>query len=155
MDEERIDKIKELIKRHLNNYEFQMVELQFRKEKGKNILRMLIDRKNGGITIAECAKVNEEIGLLLDESDLLMESYLLEVSSPGIDRPLLTKEDFNRKKGETIRIETEEPLYEEKREFIGVIVDVGEEAVIIKVEDGEDKKIPFKAIKKAKVKLEW
>jgi len=105
--------------------------------------------------MAECTKLNEEIGLLLDKSDLLQEGYLLEVSSPGADRPLVVKEDFERKKGKTVRIKTKEALYEEKRKFIGVIVDVEEEAVIIKTEDRETKKIPFKLIKTAKIKLKW
>jgi len=155
MDAQEIDKIRELVKKHLNNCEFQIVELQLKGGGGRNILRILIDRKNGGISMAECTKLNEEIGLLLDKSDLLQEGYLLEVSSPGADRPLVTKEDFERKKGKTVRIKTKEALYEEKRKFIGVIVDVEEEAVIIKTEDRETKKIPFKLIKTSKIKLKW
>lgn len=155
MDVQGIDKIKELVKKHLDNYEFQIVELQLKGGGGSNILRILVDRKSGGISMAECAKLNEEIGLLLDKSDLLQEKYLLEVSSPGADRPLVTKEDFERKKGKKVRIKTKEALYEEKGKFIGVIVDVEEEAVIIKTENLETKKIPFKLIKTAKIKLKW
>ncbi len=155
MNEQKIDKIRELIKRYLDDYEFQIVELQLKGGGGRSILRILIDRKNGGISIAECAKLNEEIGLLLDKSDLLQERYSLEVSSPGADRPLVTKEDFERKKGKTVRIKTKEALYEEKSKFIGIIVDVEKEAVIIKTGDQETKKIPFKLIKTAKIKLEW
>lgn len=155
MNEQKVDKIRELIKRYLDNYEFQIVELQLKQSGRGNILRILIDRKSGGISIAECAKLNEEIGLLLDKSDLLQERYLLEVSSPGVDRPLITKEDFERKKGKTVRIETKEALYEGKREFIGVIVDVEENEVLFKIKDREIKKIPFKLIKTAKIKLKW
>jgi ribosome maturation factor RimP len=155
MDKGRIDKVKELIETHLNTCDFQMIELQFKKGKGRDILKILIDKEEGGITVAECAKVNEEIGLLLDKSNLLERSYLLEVSSPGLDRPLITKEDFKRKKGKTVQIITKEALWEEKKEFMGVITDVDNDTVTIKTKEDESYKIPFVAIKKAKVRLEW
>jgi ribosome maturation factor RimP len=155
MENSIVDKIREFIAAHLDMMGLQIVEIQYKKGRGKGFLRILIDRKDGGITAAECVEANEKIGLLLDEANLFMESYLLEVSSPGIDRPLLGKEDFERKKGRKVRIETKEDLREGLKEIIGVIVDVEEEAVVIEMEGGEKSKVPFNLIKKAKLKLKW
>lgn len=154
MVEERIAEIKKVIEGYLASSFMQLVELQFKKGK-RNILRILVDRKQGGITVDECAKINEEISLILDKQGLLVESYILEVSSPGIDRPLVTKEDFERKMGKKVRITLKETEFEKEKDLSGKIAEVDEKKVVIKTDEGKVKKIAFDDIKKAKIKLEW
>lgn len=150
-----IDKVRELIVNYLSGRGFQLVELQFRKGRAKSFLKILADKEYGGITVDECAKVNGEIGLLLDDSDLMTESYLLEVSSPGIDRPLITKDDFKRNKGKIVKIEMRIPLGEKTEEFTGIIKELEDGTVIVEAIDGESRKIPLNLIRRAKIKLKW
>lgn len=155
MEQSVIDKVRELILSYLNDRKLQLVELQFKKGRVKSFLKILIDKECGGITVDECARVNEEIGSLLDDSNLITQSYLLEISSPGIDRPLITQEDFKRNKGKTIKVEVLMPSAEKTQEFIGTIKEVENEVVIIEILNGESYKIPLNLVKKAKIKLKW
>ncbi|MFH1856712.1 MAG: ribosome maturation factor RimP [Candidatus Omnitrophota bacterium] len=152
MEKTIIDKIMEIVKKTLDAFDFQLVELYFKKGRSKEFIKVLIDKAEGGITSKECVKANKEISLALDNSGVLTQSYVLEVSSPGIDRPLVTKEDFQRKKGKKVKIETTESL----KGIAGAIVDVTDEAVIIEKEENKEREnVPFKLIKKAKIKIEW
>lgn len=150
-----IDKIKESMKPLLDDMGLVIVDMQLKKGRGSGFLKILVDKKEGGITAADCVEANERIGLLLDESNLLEGSYLLEVSSPGIDRPLITKEDFERKKGRSVKIETKELFAENKKDFTGIIAEVEEDGVIVGMDNNRQYKIPFTLIKKAKLKLKW
>ncbi|MGI6706912.1 MAG: ribosome maturation factor RimP [Clostridia bacterium] len=83
------------------NYEF--VDVEFKKEGSHWVLRIYID-KDGGITLDDCQKASEEISERLDELDPIQQSYLLEISSPGIDRPLTREKDFKKAKGSLVEI---------------------------------------------------
>lgn len=104
-------------------------------------MRLLIDRLEGGITLDDCANLNEKIGRILDNLDIIKESYVLEVFSPGIDRPLKEKNDFLRVKGKNIKVFLSE--YEKgKKEFKGVLKDVDDEFIFLEVKN-QLLKIPF------------
>jgi ribosome maturation factor RimP len=100
----------------------------------RGLLRLYIDRP-GGVTLDDCQRVSEQIGALLDVEDPLPGSYVLEVSSPGLDRRLRTLEHFERFKGDQARIELRDAL-EGRRRFTGRLVGVEGGAVLLEV-DGE------------------
>ena len=112
------------------------------------VIRILADRPEGGITIAECANINKEIIRVLDETDVLQQSYILEVSSPGLDRPLKTKSDFNRCKGKLVHFFLSQPI-NGKWEPPGIINEVRDDSVIIKINE-EILEIPLSIINRGK-----
>ena len=98
------------------------------------ILRCLLDYPGGGITIGVCAKINKKLCSFLKETNLLGEEFMVEVNSPGLDRPLKTKKDFLKVKGKTISLWLRQP-YEEPSYIEGEVVGVGEHKLILKAKD--------------------
>lgn len=116
---------------------------------GRNLMvRILVDKPEGGINVAECAALNRQLCELLDEKDLIQERYVLEVSSPGIDRPLKTKKDFFRCLKRDVRFFLQEPV-SGKIELQGCVLNVKDESVEIIAEDTVIE-IAFAKIAKAK-----
>lgn len=126
----------------------ELIELNYIRRSGRSILRLLVDKKEGGITIQECAELNKKIISLLDEKDLIKEGYLLEVSSPGLDRPLKVKNDFSRCINKEIRVFLREPL-NEKWELSGFIAGVEGEVLQLNTDKGQIS-IPLAIINRAK-----
>lgn len=106
------------------------------------------------MTVDDCAEISHAISAVLDVADPIEGAYTLEVSSPGIDRPLVRRQDFVRFAGLEAKLETEEPVAGRKR-FRGIVrgLDEGEDAVLIEQEKGELIKIPFASVRKAKLTL--
>ena len=123
------EKIKDLIGNLLQDNGIDLVDVTYRREQGGMTLRFLVD-KAGGITLNECAGLNGVIGELLDREDVIQEHYVLEVSSPGLDRPLKTGRDFERAAGKAARIHTYEPVAG-RRDFEGEVGPVGQTSVYI------------------------
>ena len=88
---------------------FELVEVEFKKEGNDWYLRLYID-KEGGITIDDCQAVSEEVSELLDQADPIDQSYIFEVSSPGIDRPLKTERDFVKNMEKEVEVKLFAPL---------------------------------------------
>ena len=114
-------------------------------------LQVMIDVADGSrdITVDDCAGVSRVLSDLLDEKDPIKDKYILEVSSPGLDRPLTKLKHFVRYKGYDVKIETENKVENRKR-FKGKIADVDDENVVINMEDTQYT-IPFAEINKAKL----
>lgn len=138
-------KTEQLISPTLEKYQYELVDVEFVKEAGNWHLRAYID-KQGGITIDDLTVVNHELSDLLDENDFIEESYILEVSSPGLLRPFRKPKDFQRNLGKDVEMKLFSPVtWEEKgkkysdKEFIGVLKDYDEESaeVTIGFEDRE------------------
>ena len=146
--QELIAKLKDIIGNYLQGQGLDLVELIYRYGGRNLILRMLVDKPEGGITLDECAHLNNEISRILDEENILQERYTLEVSSPGLDRPIATKKDFQRCVNRKARFFLSELIFGE-RELEGMINKVDDEAVYIDIE-GKTIKIPLSKITKAK-----
>ena len=125
-----------------------MVELIYRHEGRDLFLRILVDKPEGGIILEECSRLNRELGVLLDEKDILRERYVLEVASPGLDRPLKTKADFMRCLQREARFFLNEPLGG-KIELAGVIEKVENDSVFV-AQDNDVVEIPLAKINRAK-----
>ena len=115
---------------------FELVDVEYVKEAGNWYLRAYID-KPGGITVDDCEVVNRELGDLLDRDDFIDDSYILEVSSPGLGRPLKKERDFIRSKGEEVEIRTHR-MVDRQKEFRGVLKAWDKDTVTIETEDGQE-----------------
>ena len=99
------------------------------------ILQIMADRADGGIEVDECAAISTAVSAVLDVEDPIEDNYVLEVSSPGIDRPLTRLKDFEMWKGWEARIETTE-LIDGRRRFKGALAGVEDEEILIEIEEG-------------------
>ncbi|MCD6363806.1 MAG: ribosome maturation factor RimP [Synergistetes bacterium] len=126
----------------------ELLGVEFTTEGGRRVLRIYIDSSEG-ISLRECERVSRAVDPLLDSMDIIEGRYFLEVSSPGLNRPLFKKKDYERFKGSTVKINTIEPV-EGRRNFTGEIIDVGESEVIVKV-NGVEFRISFENINKARL----
>lgn len=139
-----IDKIKEIIEPILREENTELVEVIYRRESGSQVLRLLVD-KEGGIQLSDCVRLNEKISQVLDEKDIMSERYILEVDSPGIDRPFKIKRDYEKAKGRMVRVTLNEPVLD-KKEYIGRLEEVLDESIKIDTEKKGVLEIPFTKI---------
>jgi ribosome maturation factor RimP len=137
-----------IIGEYLRNQQIELVELSHRYEGSDLVLRLLVDRPEGGITIGECASLNSEISRIIEAENLLPGRYVLEVSSPGLDRPLRTRSDFARCLERRVRVFLSAPI-NGRLEWEGVISRVGEESVSLDIA-GTPLEIPLVKINKGK-----
>ncbi|NLZ81203.1 MAG: ribosome maturation factor RimP [Clostridiales bacterium] len=112
---------------------FELVDAEFVKEGGNWFLRIYID-KEGGITVDDCEIVSREFGDVLDKEDYIDESYILEVSSPGLGRPLKKDKDFERSLGEEVEIKLYRML-DKKKEYFGILEGFDKDTVSILLEN--------------------
>lgn len=115
---------------------FELVDVEYVKEAGNWYLRAYID-KEGGITVDDCEIISRRLGEWLDEKDFIADSYILEVSSPGLGRPLKKDKDFNRSIGEDVDIKLYKPLNKQK-DFTGTLISFDKDTVTIAQEDGAE-----------------
>jgi len=123
----------ELLQPIIDSHRFELVDVEFVKEAGNWYLRAYID-KPGGITVDDCEVVSRAFSDILDEKDYIEESYIFEVSSPGLGRPLKKEKDFARSIGEEVEIRTYRAINKEK-EFIGFLKEYDKDTVTIEYED--------------------
>ena len=115
---------------------FELVDVEYVKEAGNWYLRAYI-HKEGGITVDDCEIISRRLGEWLDEKDFIADSYILEVSSPGLGRPLKKDKDFNRSIGEDVDIKLYKPLNKQK-DFTGTLISYDKDTVTIAQEDGAE-----------------
>ncbi len=128
-------KAEALVSPIVEKYGFELVDVEYVKEGGSFYLRAYID-KPGGITVDDCETVSREFSDKLDEADFIEEAYIMEVSSPGLGRPLKKENDFKRSIGKEVEIRTYRPIDREK-EFYGVLKAYDENSVTIDCEEEE------------------
>ncbi len=127
------DIITELAQPIVDELSFELVDVEFIKEGANWYLRVYID-KTGGVAIEDCQAVSEQLSDILDETDLIKQSYILEVSSPG-ERPLKKERDFERFKGEAVEVKLYQPL-NGKKIFEGKLLGLTENIFKIKTNEG-------------------
>jgi ribosome maturation factor RimP len=128
--------------------------VQYRPESGRVVLRLLIDRPEGGVTIDELARVSRELGDVLDAHDAVPGRYQLECSSPGVNRPLLREPHFRRALGQRVRVRTHDPV-RDRRVFHGTLEAVTADGVTVHDPDVGSIALPFVAIEKANVEYDF
>ena len=127
---------------------FELVHVEFQPEAGGRILRLYID-KPGGVTLDDCVSISRQVSDLLDVSFDNIGSYNLEVSSPGLERPLGKESDYHRFKGRKVKIKTSHPINGQKN-FKGILSGISDGVVSVSV-DGQKVVIPYKEISKARL----
>jgi ribosome maturation factor RimP len=132
----------------------EIIDIELRPEGSRagRVLRLYLD-KDGGPNMAELSQVSRELGALLDEHDIVEGAYTLEVSSPGINRPLKSPEHFKRFIGKRVRVRTRE-LIQGRRSFLGPLLDVSTDQITVN-QDGMRFEIPFAVIEKSNYEHDW
>lgn len=131
-------KTEEILNPIVEEYGFELVDVEYVKEGSTWYLRAYID-KPGGICIDDCEAVSRRLSDILDEKDYIDDAYILEVSSPGLGRPLRKEKDFRRSLGEEVEVRTYR-MIEKQKEFTGILKEYDEKTVTIE-EDGENVRI--------------
>ena len=126
----------ELITPILERMQFELVDVEYVKEGATWYLRTYID-KEGGITVNDCEAVAREMNEILDREDYIEDSYVFEVSSPGLGRPLKKEKDYARSMGKELEIRTYRAI-DKKKEFYGILTSYDEKTVTIETEDGSE-----------------
>ncbi len=120
----------------LDEHNFELVDVEYVKEGGNWYLRAYID-KEGGITVDDCEMVSRVLSDWLDREDFIADSYTLEVSSPGLGRPLKKDKDFERSLGEEVEIKLYKPR-DKQKEYTGILKGYDRETVTIETEGGRE-----------------
>lgn len=130
-------KTEQLLTPIVEEYRFELVDVEYVKEGSTWYLRSYID-KPGGISIDDCEKVSRRLSDLLDQEDFIEDAYIMEVSSPGLGRPLKKEKDFRRSLGEEVEIRTYR-MIDKQKEFTGILKDYDENTVTITLADETEK----------------
>ena len=146
------EQVEDLIAPSLQAMGYEIVRVQLTGGTGRPTLQIMAEPSDGrGMTIDNCAEISRTVSALLDVENPIPGTYTLEVSSPGIDRPLVRPRDYQRFAGHVAKIETSRPIDGRKR-FRGRIGGITDAGVRIAVED-MDMEVPFEAIHRAKLVL--
>ena len=142
----------DLIEPTLQGSEIKLVDVEYKKIGKDWTLRVLID-KNQGVTVFDCQKLSREIEDLIEIHELIKDHYLLEVSSPGLDRPLKKESDFVRNKGKQIQVNTDSPI-NNSRINTGTIRDFSNSTLFLE-NNNDTLEIPLINIMQAKLIIEF
>ncbi|OOZ36978.1 ribosome maturation factor RimP [Solemya velesiana gill symbiont] len=143
------DSLTELMRETIEPMGYELVGAEYMGDgRAGYILRIYIDHENG-ISVDDCSTVSHQVSGVLDVEDPIHEKYALEVSSPGLDRPLFFKEHFERFKGSRVRIRLHEKMHGRRR-FDGVLNGLQSDDVLVDV-DGEEFVLPYDLIDKARL----
>jgi len=146
-----VEKLEDLLIPILDAQRCELVEVEVRGKRGNQTVRVFADAP-GGISLVQCETISREFSDVLDMEDIMPGEYRLEVSSPGLTRPLRSPRDFKRNMNRSVRVTY---VVEEGTEsFQGEIADVSEETLKLKGKH-ETREVPFAKIKKGKLTLPW
>ncbi len=143
------ERLSELIEPVVARLGFELIELTFAPGRGHGLLRLYVDREDGGVGLEDCAHVSREVSALLDVEDPIPSAFTLEVSSPGFDRVLRTRAHFGRFLGSRVYIELKAPRAGRRR-YTGRLLTVDEGGIGLEV-DHEHVAVAFTEIDKARL----
>ncbi len=147
------DELKALLKPAIDAMGFEFVGVEYRSNPKNRLVRVFIDRAPDGVSIDDCADVSREVSALLDVEDPVSGQYSLEVSSPGVERPLFELDQYAEFSGHEAVLHLHAP-HEGRRKLTGVLRGVDETLVAIDV-DGELLEVELDAIRRAHLKPDW
>lgn len=135
----------------------ELVEVEYKREGPQMVLRISID-KEGGIMLDDCAAVSKELSALLEVEDIVPGNFSLEVSSPGLNRPLKSRADYERYKGKLVKVKTFAPTADDagniRRTFLGKLIGLDGDLILLQLQEGQSAKIPLSAVAKAHLEFE-
>jgi ribosome maturation factor RimP len=149
---DRIDRIKRAVTGVVQRENFELLEVELAVDRGQTIVRLYIDTippgtKERGVTVEHCQYVSRIVGDVLDVEDVIAGEYNLEVSSPGLFRPLTKPEHFQRARGERVKVKTYEKI-DGRKVFTGIFKGESDGQLVIEV-DGKDFNVPVQNVAKA------
>ena len=136
----------------VEQFGFELVDVEYVKEGGTWYLRGYVD-KPGGITINDCEAVSRQVSDRMDEEDFIPDSYVMEISSPGLDRPLKKPKDFERSIGKEVEIRTYRPV-DHCKEFVGTLISYDDDTVTVETE-GQNRVFERKDIALVRLYIEF
>lgn len=145
-------RIEQIVESVTSDLGYELVKVDYVPQRKNSILRIYIDSESG-IGIEDCETVSRQLGTVLEIEDPISGSYTLEVSSPGIDRPLVKPEHFERFCGQRVKVSTHN-LYLGRKRFTGELTQVNDTGIVVEV-DGEAYDLPFDDINSAKLSPQW
>ncbi len=149
--EKLLQDVRQVVEPILESQGFELVDLEYQRESQGWVLRIYLDRE-GGVNLEDCAGVSHEVGATLEVKDLIPNAYILEVSSPGLTRPLKKPEDFNKFRNQMVKIKLYEPL-EGRRNFKGTLLGLEGDRVRVEVEQ-KVYELPLQRIAKANLEID-
>jgi ribosome maturation factor RimP len=156
--------IEDELEHRVEDLGYELVDVQWGGSGRRPMLKLRIDRVDGsrddGITVKDCAKVSRALEVWLDEHEGLSEKYVLEVSSPGVDRPLVRGRDFDRFRGRRVAVLGSSVLLGKSKRLEGELLGLGgadteSEVVLLRLQDGEEVSVPRSEIRKAHLVFTW
>lgn len=142
----------------LDSLRLELVDVEFKRSGREAVLRLFID-KEGGVTLDDCADVSRELSLVLDVEDCIPCAYNLEVSSPGLDRPLKSEADYGRFAGRLVKVRTYEPFPDDagnrRKTFLGRLEGLRGGCVVLTLTEGQTASIPLERVAKANLEFEF
>ncbi|HEY3306857.1 MAG TPA: ribosome maturation factor RimP [Desulfuromonadaceae bacterium] len=155
--EDVIEKVIVLAQPILESMHLELVDIEYKRSGRESVLRLFID-KEGGVNLDDCADLSRELSAIIDVEDFIPVSYNLEVSSPGLDRPLKKPADYDRFVGRLIRIKTYEPFQDDagnrRKTFLGHLLGLQNGVVVIRLTEGQTASIPLERIAKANLEFQ-
>jgi len=151
VEREILDRVRAIADPILLEEGMELVDVEYRRESKGWVLRLYLD-KEGGVTLDDCTRVSQEVGRSLDIEDFIETSYALEVSSPGLARPLRTEKDFVKYRQRLIKVKTVDPIGN-RRQFKGRLLGVSESRIEIEV-DGGIFQIPLSNVARANLEID-
>jgi len=145
------NRLDDIVKNTVEGLGFELWGYEYRPHSESALLRIFIEKEQG-INVDDCASVSRQIGAVLDVENIIPVAYILEVSSPGMDRVLFKSEQYQGYLGQTLKIRTRIRL-DDRRNFKGSLVSASESVVTIKV-DNQEFEIPYESIDRARLVLD-
>jgi ribosome maturation factor RimP len=155
-----VERVREAAARVAGGYGLEIFDVQLRREASGMVLRVRIDRPgpaataDESVSVDDCANVSRDLSAILDVEDLVPTAYTLEVSSPGLDRPLRGAEDYRRFAGRRAKLVMRAPI-DGQGFFRGRLAGVDRDDVILEAEDGRTRRVPIGAITRANLEVEF
>ena len=155
-----LDRVRELATRVAGTYGLEIFDVELKREGGQQVLRVVVDRPGPAarpeesVSIDDCARVAEELGTLLDVEEVMPGGYTFEVSSPGLDRPLRTPDDYRRFAGRWAKIVTSQPV-QRQTAFSGRVKGIEGDDVLFESEGKKLIKLPLRLISRARLEVEF
>jgi ribosome maturation factor RimP len=151
---ELAEKVKKIIQEVLAvQPDVELVDFKIRAQDGNQLISVLLDTEKG-ILLAQCVRINKLICQKLEETDILLSKYKVEVSSPGIDRILKTKADFQRVCNKNIRLITIEPVLNDSV-VVGVLKQVEDDKIFLEISNDNEVQVKLDNIKQARLEIRW
>lgn len=148
----RRERIRQIAERITASEGMELVDMEYRREGSRWILRFFID-KPGGVNLDDCEEISGQLGAQIDVEDLVPHRYTLEVSSPGLDRVLARESDFVRFAGRRVRVTTHRPV-EGRRRFQGRLEGFADGRVLLSTDDGKRWKLRLEDVARARLEIE-